>query len=243
VKDRVPDPNAGPARCSAQPLDGMRSPLLIAAILTGTPAASYACSCMGTQSIGNALVTADAAVVGKVTGHKEAEYSDVRRPALINVEVIDSVTGGVKGNIEIAKSLMCYASFRDDDIEVGKSYLFPLEEIDLANPDHTWGLMIGSDSPVPSYKMFTLPVCSHNALLLDGQGLYTSELTSDGGRRLEYYMPLLLVRTLLPIRLLGTWGCSSRLCSVCISHGRSHDCSKASTRGEACRLTNRWRDV
>jgi hypothetical protein len=66
--------------------------------------------------------------------------------------------------------------------------------------------MIGSDSPVPSHKMFRLPVCAHNALLLDGQGLYTSELTSSGGRRLEYYMPLVLVRALLPIGLLSNWG-------------------------------------
>lgn len=185
----------------------MRATFLIAAILGGAPVASFACSCNGTQSIGNALTLADAVVVGRVTGHMEADFSDLQRPALINVEVIDSITGGVKGNIEIAKTLMCYQSFSEDDLEVGKSYVFPLERVDLADRDQSWGLMIGSDMPVPSYKMFRLPVCSHNALLLEGQDLYKSELvTREGGHRLEYYLPLRLVKVLLPIGLLSTWG-------------------------------------
>ena len=84
--------------------------------------------------------------------------------------------------------------------------MFPLRQIDLANPDEAFGLMIGSDEKVPSYKIFRLPLCSHNALLLDGQKLYTSELISGGGRRLEYYMPLPLMKVLLPLGLLSTWG-------------------------------------
>ena len=84
--------------------------------------------------------------------------------------------------------------------------MFPLRQIDLSDPDEAWGLMIGSDTPVPSYKMFRLPVCSHNGLLVDGQGLYTNELVPGGGRRLEYYMPLFLVKVLLPLGLLSTWG-------------------------------------
>ena len=184
----------------------MRTPLLIAAILGGAPDASFACSCMGTQSIGDALTAADVVVVGRVTGHKEAEYSEIPRPALINVEVIDTIKGGVKGNVEIAKNLMCFGSFVEDDIEVGKYYVFPLHRVELANPDEAWSMESGLNRPVPGHKMFRLPVCSHNGLSLDGQDLYTSELTSGGGRRLEYYMPLFLVRALLPIGLLSTWG-------------------------------------
>jgi hypothetical protein len=185
----------------------MRASLLVALLLGVAPAASFACSCSGTTSIGNALTLADAVVVGTVRGHKEADYSSThQRPALIDVEVPGSLRGGVTGNIEIAKTLMCYGSFPEDDFEVGKSYVFPLAQVDLANPDQAWGLMIGSDSPVPSHKMFRLPVCSHNALLMDGQSVYTSEPTAEGGRRLEYYMPMLLVRVLLPLGLLSVWG-------------------------------------
>jgi hypothetical protein len=101
---------------------------------------------------------------------------------------------------------MCYQSFPEDDLEIGKSYVFPLKQIDLANPDDALGLMIVSDKTVPIHKMYRLPVCSHNALLLDGQGLYTNELTPDGGRKIDYYMPLFLVRVLLPFGLLSTWG-------------------------------------
>jgi hypothetical protein len=186
----------------------MRASFFVALLLSVAPTASFACSCSGTLSIGNALTLADAVVVGTVRGHREAHYSSAdQRPALINVEVTRSLKGGVNGSIEIAKALMCYQSFPEDDFEVGKSYVFPLERVDLANPGQARDLMIWSDSaPAPSHKMFRLPVCSHNALLLEGQGLYTSELTSAGGRRLEYYMPLLFVRMLLPLGLLSTWG-------------------------------------
>ena len=161
---------------------------------------------MGTQSIGNALTAADEVVVGRVKSHKEADYSETHIPALINVEVIDSIKGDIKGNVEIAKTLMCYQSFSEDDLEVGRIYVFPLHRIDLSNAEQTFDLMIGSDMPVPSHKMFRLPVCSHNGLLVDGQDLYTSELMPGGGRQLKYYMPLFVVRALLPIGLLSTWG-------------------------------------
>jgi hypothetical protein len=184
----------------------MRASFVVAGILGVLPASSLACSCMGIQSIGNALTLADAVVVGKVISHTEADYSENQRPALINVEVTQPLKGSAKGNIEIAKTLMCYQSFPEDDFEIGKTYVFPLEQIDLADPDQAWGLMIGSDRPVPSHKMFRLPTCAHNGLLLEGQSLYTSELTPEGGRRLEYYMPLFLVRGLLPLGLLSMWG-------------------------------------
>jgi hypothetical protein len=161
---------------------------------------------MGTQSIGNALTAADVVVVGRVKSHEEADYSETQLPAIINVEVIDSIKGDIKGNVEIAKTLMCYQSFSEDDLEVGKIYVFPLQQIDLSNAEQTFGLMIGSDMPVPSHKMFRLPVCSHNGLLVDGQDLYTSELVPGGGRQLKYYMPLFVIRALLPIGLLSTWG-------------------------------------
>ena len=185
----------------------MRASLWVALVLAMAPSASHACSCSGTLSIGNALTLADAVVVGTVRRHRAFDYSSTeQRPALLHVEVTRSLKGGVQGHIEIAKTMMCYQSFPEDDLAVGKSYVFPLEAIDLANPDQTWGLMLNSATPIPSHAMFRLPTCSHNALQLDGGGLYTSELTSDGGRRLEYYLPLLLLQVLLPLGLLSTWG-------------------------------------
>ena len=185
----------------------MRASFLIAAMLGGTPVASLACSCMGTQSIGSALTSADAVIVGKVTGHKDQDYSyEHQRPAIINVEVVESLRGGSSGSVEIAKTLMCYQSIPEDDFEVGKTYVFPLEQIDLANTDQTWGLglMVGPDVPVQNHKMFRLPVCAHNALLLDSRGLYTSELTAGGGRGFRY-MTLPLLKVLLPVGLLSSW--------------------------------------
>ena len=185
----------------------MRSSFVFAALLCAAPASSLACSCWGTQSIGNALTTADAVIVGRVRSHKEASYTlENQRPAFIDVEVVESLKGSLIGKVEIAKTLMCYQSFPEDDFQVGKTYVFPLEQVDLANSDESFGLMIHTNSPVPSYKMFKLPVCSHNGLLLDSNGLYTSELTGSGGRKLEYYMPLTLVKVLLPVGLLSVWG-------------------------------------
>jgi len=194
-------------RTSKTSSNALRTSLAVVAVLACTPAVSLACSCWGTQSIGNALTTADAVIVGKVERHMGSDFtSGHQRPAIIQVEVVESLKGGIKGNIEIAKTMMCYQSFPEDDFQIGKSYVFPLERIDLANADQSWELMIDSDSPVASYKLFRLPVCSHNALWVDGQGLYTNELTSGGGRRLEYYMPLPLMKVLLPVGLLSVWG-------------------------------------
>src|SRR4051794_15067219 len=90
-------------------LAALRTSLLVAAVLACAPASSLACSCWGTQSIGNALTTADAVIVGKVERHIEPDYSSGhQRPAIIQVEVVESLKGGIKGNIEIAKTWMCY---------------------------------------------------------------------------------------------------------------------------------------
>ena len=87
----------------------MRTSLLFFASLLATPGASVACSCAGTQSIGNALARSDAVIVGMVTSHSEPDYSSEHpRPAIVNVEVVESLSGGVHGNIEIAKTMMCY---------------------------------------------------------------------------------------------------------------------------------------
>jgi len=186
-----------PARRSTSSLDAMRALVLVAVVLSAVPSESISCTCNGTRSIGSALADSDAVIVGKVTRHIAPNYSPDRpRPAIVDVEVVESLKGRVRANVEIAEAEMCYQSFPDRTLEIGKSYVFPLTSIDLADSPDTWTHIIGSK--VLSYKMFRLPVCSHNALLLDGQQLFTNELTFNGGRRLQYYMPLSLMKVLLP---------------------------------------------
>jgi hypothetical protein len=138
---------------------------------TGT--APSACSCAGTQSIGIALATAESVVIGQVRERAAADYSsDHTRPAAIVVDVVQSLKGSVTGKIQIAESLMCYKSFRSEDLNVGVSYVFPLTQIDFANPDDTFDLIVESaNSNAYRDRMYRLPVCSHNALLLTRQKL------------------------------------------------------------------------
>jgi hypothetical protein len=194
----------------------MRISLLIPVVLGAIPAASLACSCSGTQSIGTALARSDAVIIGKIVSHVAPDFSvEHPRPAIINVDVIDSLRGNIGGTVEIAKSLMCYQSFAEDDLRIGNSYVFPLEQIDLSNEGQAAGVMIGSEEKMASYKMFRLPTCSHNALLLDHLGLYTSELISGGGRRLEYYMPFSEMKLLFALGLLSVWSIPIAAAALC----------------------------
>jgi hypothetical protein len=90
---------------------------------------------------------------------------------------------------------MCNQSFWGEEFKVGTSYVFPLTEVDLTNSDDTLDMTIErrARNP-PSYRMFVLPTCSHTALLVNEERLYTNELTYSGGRRLEYYMRLSVLR-------------------------------------------------
>jgi hypothetical protein len=183
----------------------VRSSFFAAIILATTPASSFACSCAGTQSIGSALAAAESVVIGQVSDRAAADYSsDHPRPAAIVVDVVQSLKGKVTGKIQIAESLMCYKSFRSEDLKVGMSYVFPLTQIDFADPADTFDLMVESDNPnARRDQMYRLPVCSHNALLLTRQKLYTNELTVGGGRRLEPYMSLGLMKILFATGLLS----------------------------------------
>jgi hypothetical protein len=169
-------------------LNDMKSSFLLAALLALAPACSIACTCGGTQSITFALMNADAVVVGRVKAHAEGSYKPAR-PNRMVVEVSKALKGSFTGDIEIAEDLMCYQSFSGDDFTVGKTFVFPLTQIDLANPDDTFGMLLGPTEPdATSYKMFSLPTCSHTALLLSEEKLYTNELTPAVGRQLDYYM-------------------------------------------------------
>jgi hypothetical protein len=152
-------------------------------------------------------VAAESVVIGRVSERVAPDYSsDHPRPGAIVVDVDQSLKGKATGKIQIAESLMCYKSFRSEDLKVGSSYVFPLRQIDFANPDDTFDLMVESDNP-NAYRdqMYRLPVCSHNALLLTGQKLYTNELTVGGGRRLEPYMGLGSMKLLFATGLLSVW--------------------------------------
>ena len=162
---------------------------------------------MGTQSIGRALATAESVVIGRVRERAAPVYlSDDRRPAAIVVDVVQSLKGGVTGKIEIAESLMCYQSFNSKDFKVGMSYVFPLTQVDWTNPGDTFDLGVETGSPYATrYQMYRLPTCSHTALLLSGERLYTNELTAGVGRRLEPYMTLGFLKLLFATGLVGVW--------------------------------------
>jgi hypothetical protein len=154
-----------------------------------------------------ALATAESVVIGQVRERTAPDYSpDHPRPGAIVVDVVQHLKGRVTGTIRIAESLMCYKSFRSEDLKTGMSYVFPLTQIDFANPDDTFDLMVDSANS-NSYReqMYRLPVCSHNALLLTNQNLFTNELTVGGGRRLEPYMSLGLMKLLFATGLLSVW--------------------------------------
>jgi hypothetical protein len=185
----------------------MRVLLVIAIALSATPLPAGACSCDGTQSIGSVLASAEAVVVGRIKRHAGRDYSsEYPRPAIVVVEITESLKGGLEGDIEVATGQLCYQSFPSEDLRIGMSYVLPLTEIDLANHDDTFGLMIGPPRPnIPSYRMFILPSCSHSALLFDGARLYTSEFAAGGGRQLEYYMNLSVLRFLFATNLFSAW--------------------------------------
>ena len=186
------------------------------AILGSIPAASMACTCSGTQSIGTALARSDTVIIGEVVSHVAPDFSvEHPRPGIVNVKIMESLKGKIEGTVEIAKTLACYQSFPEHDLRIGSAYVFPLQQINLANEDQAAGVMMESDEKIASYKMFRLPTCSHNALLLDHRGLYTSELISGGGRRLEYYMPLSLMKSLFSLGLLSVWSIPTTAVVLC----------------------------
>jgi hypothetical protein len=154
--------------------------VLLGMLLSATPAVSLACSCAGMRSMEMALAMSDAVVVGRVE----------RAGDSLVVAVIEPLKGGLAGRIEIATPMMCYQSFAAEDFKVGERYLFPLIEVDLADPANRFFLSFGQIPGEAVGRLFTLPTCSHTALALVGEELYSNELTSDGGRRLEYYASL-----------------------------------------------------
>jgi hypothetical protein len=158
---------------------------------------SIACTCAGIQSIGEALRSADAVVVGRVRGHVGPNLElDVPDIGAINVEVLETVTGSVRGDIRIEKTLWCYRSFDEDDFEVGTSYVFPLQRSVSKRPSSA------GDTEAYGKEIYRLPTCSHNALLMRGERLYTSE---DGARQLQYFMSLGVMKMLLPTGILSVW--------------------------------------
>jgi hypothetical protein len=143
-----------------------------------------------------ALMSAEAVVVGRVKAHVDGSYEPAR-PNRMVVEISKALKGSLIGDIEIAEDLMCYQSFSGDDFTVGKTFVFPLTQIDLANLEDTFGMLLGPiERDATSYKMFVLPTCSHTALLLSEGGLYTHELTPGGGQQLKYYMHVSLLKLL-----------------------------------------------
>jgi hypothetical protein len=166
-------------------------------------APALACTCLGTMDIGTAITLAETVVVGRVERRLDPDNwtnlrppspsednsiaVDVGYPAPLAVTVIEVLKGDAAGEIRITTDYMCYRSFDLEDIKPGETFVFPIFE--TAEP----GLHI-------------LPSCSHSAAkLVDGM-LYTNDFVRGGGRRLDPYMSLSVVRVLLPLGLLHRWG-------------------------------------
>lgn len=140
-----------------------------------------------------AFATADAVVIGRIERVRLAGAGE-----LLVVDVVKPLKGGVAGEVEIATGLMCYQSFSFEDFKIGEQYIFPLIAVEPSSSyiGQSLGLGEGPHSAKASDRLFTLPTCSHTALALVGEELYSNELTSDGGRRLEPYMSLPLLKFL-----------------------------------------------
>lgn len=166
--------------------------LLISLMSSPTPA----CSCFGTQSIGIALRDAESIVVGRVKSHHDFEYREPHpRSAGIVVEVLNTLKGDSEADVEIAESLMCYQSFSREDFAVGKTFVFPLTRIVTSDaPGATKDGVDPSSLTSRTGSVFGLPVCSHTALLVEGDTVFTNELTSDGKRELKPYMSMATFR-------------------------------------------------
>ncbi|HEU4694783.1 MAG TPA: hypothetical protein VFS23_40730, partial [Vicinamibacterales bacterium] len=160
-----------------------------------TPVEALACSCFGITGIGTALTRAETVVVGRVErrldrpddldhpDHPEMEI--LPYPAPIVVKVILVLKGEVAKEMRISTDFMCFRSFNLEDMKPGETFVFPIS---------------GTSKSVVGF----LPSCSHSALkLLDGE-LYTNEFIAGGGRRLDHYMSLALLRFLLPLGVLST---------------------------------------
>jgi hypothetical protein len=157
---------------------------LIAIGMTFMPVRALACSCWKTASIGTALTRAEIVVVGRVVRQLDSSAVETfeYQPPVV-VKVIDALKGDVTDEILISTDFMCYRSFDLDDMKPGETFVFPIS--------HT-----------AKSGVHILPSCSHSALkLVDGQ-LFTSEFIPGGGRRLDHYMSLPLMRFLLPWRVL-----------------------------------------
>jgi hypothetical protein len=156
----------------------MRISVPVAVLLASAPVASFACSCMGTQSIGSAMESADAVVMGRVLP-SEATSGDSFAPA--KFEVLKTLKGDARGDIYVSTQSLCYQSFNAEDFKQGEIFVLPLT---AASPAPAGG-------PPPAFDAaWQLPGCSHNALLHKDGYLYTNELTADGGRVLDRYLSL-----------------------------------------------------
>jgi hypothetical protein len=154
------------------------------------PETARACSCDGTTSIGTALGFAETVVLGRVEGRRQIPPD--RRNGMIEiypeaavVKVLKVLKGSAPAEILVSADFMCYRSFNVEDFNLGETFVFPIIQT--------------TDQGVN-----VLPSCSHSALkLIDGQ-VYTNELVSDGGRRLQAYMRRSFSQMLLPMGVLDT---------------------------------------
>lgn len=151
------------------------------------PGTARACSCAGTASIGTALSRSEIVVVGRIKRRGESPPQSSESvvevfPDPVVVEVIEVLKGNAPAEVLVSTDLFCYRTFDVEELEIGETFVLP----------------IGREK----HGVRFLPACSHSGLkLMDGE-LYTNEFARGGGRRLDHYMSLTMLRILLPLGVL-----------------------------------------
>lgn len=177
--------------------------LVVAALLM--PAVTLACSCFDIQSIETAITDAPYVVIGRVEGVAPDEFHpDLDIPRSISIEIVDSLKGDLRGKIRIASIPLCYQSFPSWDLKPGSTFVFPLHPLDpffLGATKQT--AATHPDIQKIANQLYDLPRCSHTALALRGNKLYTNELGADGVHRLKYYARLSTFKLLMFTHLLN----------------------------------------
>ena len=137
------------------------------AFLFGGPGAAMACSCFGTASIETAIARQPLLLEVTVLSRREYEYDGHHGVLDVTVRVTRVLKGSLNRSTVIVQHSMCYASLYPGLMEVGHTYVIPVDE----TPD---GHM-------------EMAHCAHSGFELAEGNLYTFEQTVLEKRRLQFY--------------------------------------------------------
>jgi len=166
--------------------------LLLASEIAGS------CTCYGTEPIELAIARHPILVEGQVVAldrEDDEEFGQLTYSATLRVKRV--LKGSVDTDEITVVHTMCYASLTPDDMELNRTYVLPLEkpapERSLI-PDEGYAVATVGLEP----GQHEMAKCAHSGLeVIDGD-LYTFEYDKGRDRRLQFYMPHMVFRALLP---------------------------------------------